>query len=275
MKYGTSFPQDHILAEPAATRDFAQAVEGLGYDFLTGSDRVLNKTPGGVNREPLVLLGFLAACTERLELGTSIVILPQRQTALVAKQMAELDLLSGGRVHLGVGLGYEELEYRALNEDLHNRGRRVEEQIAVLRALWTQESVSFKGKWHQIEGVGITPLPRQRPIPIWMGGTAEPAVKRIARLADGWIPPFGNEETIGPMMEQFWGYVREAGREPKDVAIKARLNIVGGKPEDWIRTRDVAESAGTTHFAISLNQSGYTSLEPYIEMLRSFIEAVK
>ena len=198
MKYGTSFPQDRLLADPLQTRDFAQAVDDLGYDFLTGSDHVLTNEPSGINREPLVLLAYLAACTKRLELGTSIVILPQRQTALVAKQMAEIDLLSGGRLHLGVGLGNNAYEFQGLNEDFHSRGRRVEEQIAVLRALWTQETVTFKGKWHRLDAVGVSPLPRQRPIPIWMGGAAEPAVKPIARLADGWVPPFGGAATIAP-----------------------------------------------------------------------------
>ena len=188
MKYGTSFPQDGLLTDPVATRDFAQAVEGLGYDFLTGSDRVLDKSPSAVRREPLVLLGYLAACTSRVELGTSIVITPQRQTVIVAKQMAELDVLSGGRVHLGIGLGYQEPEFRALNENIHNRGRRVEEQIEVMRALWTQPTVTFNGKWHHIDGLGIALRPSQQPIPIWMGGTVEVALRRIGE-AGGRLDP--------------------------------------------------------------------------------------
>jgi probable F420-dependent oxidoreductase len=275
MKYGTSFPQDGLLADPVATRDFAQAVEGLGYDFLTGSDRVLDKNPRAVRREPFVLLGFLAACTERIELGTSVVITPQRQTVLVAKQIAEIDVLSGGRVHLGIGLGYQELEFQALNENIHNRGRRVEEQIEVLRALWTQPTVTFHGKYHQIEGLGIAMRPKQQPIPIWMGGTVEPALRRIARLADGWIPPFGPGVDIAKTIEDFRGYARDAGRDLTGFPIKGRLNITGSKPEDWLRGRDEWEKAGATHFAISLNDSGFTRLEEHIALLRAFREAIE
>jgi len=275
VKYGTSFPQDAVLADPVATRDFAQAVEDLGYDFLTGSDTVFSRSPGAVSREPFVLLGYLAACTKRVGLGTSIVITPQRQTALVAKQVAEIDVLSGGRVHLGIGLGHDEGEFAALNEDYHTRGRRVEEQIAVLRALWTEEQVSFHGRWHQIEGLGISPLPSRRPIPIWMGGSAEAAVRRIARLADGWIPPFGRDGAIGALIEPFLAHVLAAGRHPASIAIKGRLSIVKGTPAGWLKSRDEWQSAGASHFAVSLNQSGFTSIEQHVALLRTFIEAAR
>ncbi|HLE81312.1 MAG TPA: LLM class F420-dependent oxidoreductase, partial [Dehalococcoidia bacterium] len=194
MQLGVVFPQTEIGADPGGVRNYVQAVEQMGYAHLAIYDHVLGADP--TNRpdwrgpytsktlfhEPMVLFGYLAALTQRLELVTSIIILPQRQTALVAKQAAEIDVLAQGRFRFGVGIGWNQVEYEALGEDFHNRGRRMEEQIAVLRALWTQEVVTFEGKWHRITEAGINPLPVQRPIPIWMGGGAEPVLQRIARL---------------------------------------------------------------------------------------------
>ena len=181
--YWRCFPQTEIGEDPIAIRDYAQAAEELGYRHLLIYDHVLGAST--VNRpdwrgpytsdtlfhEPFVLFGYLAGLTQRIELVTGVIILPQRQTALVAKQAAEIDVLSGGRLRLGVGIGWNEVEYQALGEDFHNRGARMEEQIDVLRALWTQPVVSFAGRWHQIEAAGIKPLPIQRPIPIWIGAT--------------------------------------------------------------------------------------------------------
>ncbi|MER3404742.1 MAG: hypothetical protein C4289_05905 [Chloroflexota bacterium] len=199
MQIGAIFPQTEIGADPVAIRDYAQAVEELGYAHLVAYDHVLGantETPERRGRrwpytfqhqfhEPLVLFGYLAAITRRIGLVTGILILPQRQTALVAKQAAEVDVLSSGRLRLGVGLGWNEVEYEALGENFHNRGRRIEEQVTVLRALWTQPLVTFHGRWHHITDAGINPLPVQRPIPIWMGGTDERVLRRIARMADG------------------------------------------------------------------------------------------
>src|SRR5512137_2052178 len=199
MQIGLVFPQTEIGNDPAAIRDYAQTAEGLGFSHLLAYEHVLGanpQRPGGWSgpytyqtpfHEVFVLFGYLAALTQRLELVSGILILPQRQTVLAAKQAASLDVLSGGRLRLGVGLGWNEVEYAALNENFHNRGRRIEEQVALLRRLWTEPLVTFNGEWHTIPDAGLNPLPVQQPIPVWFGGSAEAALERIARLADGWI----------------------------------------------------------------------------------------
>ena len=221
MQLGVIFPQVEMGVDPVAIRDYAQAVEQMGYTHLAVYDHVLGAgtttrpdwrgpyTSESLFHEPLVLFGYLAGCTRGLELVTEVIILPQRQTALVAKQAAEVDVLSGGRLRLGVGIGWNDVEYEVLGEDFHTRGRRVSEQIAVLRALWTQEVVTFEGKWHRITEAGINPLPVQRPIPIWMGGgRAESALRRIARLADGWFPQVRPDDAGRALLESLRGYTK-------------------------------------------------------------------
>ena len=200
MKYGVVFPQTEYGNDPQAIKDYAQTAEGLGYDYLLVYDHVLgahpDRLPGLTGpytnahpfHEPMVLFGFLAAVTTNLELVTGILILPQRQTALVAKQTAAVDVLSGGRLRLGIGIGWNYVEYDALGKNFRTRGRQVEEQIEVLRKLWTQPLVTHRTDDHNIDNAGILPLPVQRPIPIWFGGVAEPVLKRAARLGDGWMP---------------------------------------------------------------------------------------
>ena len=286
MQFGVSFPQDQTIADPGALREFAQSVEGMGFQYLTISDHVLGADPAygpdrstaythkTVSREPLVLLGYLAACTTRLTLGMSILILPQRQTALVAKQAAEVDVLSGGRLRLGVGIGWNAVEFEALGQDFHNRGRRVEEQMAVLRALWTQEVVTFHGRWHHIVEAGLNPLPLQRPIPIWMGGDSEPAMKRIARLADGWLPQTRSPVEFAPILDRFRAYAREADRDPSSIDIAARLALRTGTPQDWAQTCAGWEGVGATCVGVSTNNAGCASVDQHIALLRRFREAV-
>ena len=192
MEIGVIFPQTEIEADPGAIRDFAQAAEDLGYDHIFIADHVLGADPSyhqhpslgtynhkSVVHESLVVMGFLSAITERVGLTSGILILPQRQTALVAKQAAEIDVLSGGRLRLGIGVGWNAVEFEALNEDFHNRGRRSAEQIEVMRALWTQEVVDYHGRWHDITHAGINPLPVQRPIPVWIGGGSSGDAKAV------------------------------------------------------------------------------------------------
>ena len=200
MHYGVVFPQIEIGADPVGCRDFAQAAEGLGFDGLMTYDHVLGADTSvrpdwsgwyqmeDLFHEPFVLFGHLAAVTERIRFVTGILILPQRQTALVAKQAAEVDVLSGGRMTLGIGVGWNDVEFEALGENFRDRGRRCEEQIALMRRLWTEESVDFEGKWHRVSAAGINPLPVQRPIPVWIGGAADPVLRRAARIGEGWLP---------------------------------------------------------------------------------------
>ena len=287
MELGVAFPQDSTMLDPGATRDFAQAVESMGYSFIHGGEHILGADPTNrpgfsgpythknIWREPFPLHGFLAACTSRITLGTSILVLPLRQTALVAKQAAEVDVLSGGRFRLGIGVGWNEVEFEALGMGVHTRGKRSEEQIEVLRALWTQEVVTFHGKWHTISEAGINPLPVQRPIPIWFGGgSVESALRRIARLGDGWIPPGRHGET-GPMVQRFKELLREAGRDPAAVAISGRVNIGGQTPEQWREACKGWQSIGATHLGASTNGAGVTSPGGHIDLLRRFIEEVR
>jgi probable F420-dependent oxidoreductase len=284
MKFGVGFPHDKAMLDPDAAKAFAQTVDELGYSFLTASDHVvgadLTNRPdwnlphsiANLNREPLMLLSFLAACTERIMLGTSVVIMPQRQTALVAKQMAELDVLSGGRAMLGVGVGRVELEYQTLNEDFRTRGRRLEAQINVLRAFWTQPSVTIEDEWHHIDAVGINPLPIQRPIPIWMGASAEPALKRIARLADGWLPSSSTAADFPNLLERFRGWMREAGRDPSEMAIAPRMQVEDADPDSWASEIKSWEALGITHLALSLGRGASESPDARMDVLRKFAE---
>ena len=206
MKLGVVFPQTEIGSDPGAIRAYAQAAENLGYHHLIAFAQVVGLNPESrpdwqgvytyrdLFHEPLVLFGYLAAMTESLELVTCVLVLPQRQTALVAKQAAEVDVLSRGRLRLGIGVGLKVDEYEALEADDHNRGQRSEEQIELMRALWSKALVTYRGQWHTVSDGGLTPLPVQRPIPIWLGGHADAVGRRRARLGDGWLPLFAPDE---------------------------------------------------------------------------------
>jgi probable F420-dependent oxidoreductase len=292
MKLGVVFPQTEIGSDPAAIRDYAQAAEGAGYNHLLVFDHVLGALPErfeGVNvgfrrppytnesrfHEPFVLFGYLAAITQRLELVTGILILPQRQTALVAKQAAAVDVLTGGRLRLGVGIGWNFVEYEALNEDFHSRGRRVSEQIAVMRRLWTEPLVTFKGKWHTIDRVGINPLPVQRPIPVWMGGMSEPVIKRTARLADGWFPQFQPSDESRATLERLRSYAREAGRDPSTIGIEGRMSVAAVPEGEWARRADEWRSLGATHLSVNTMGAGYTSPQQHIDAVLRWKRAVE
>ena len=287
MRLGVVFPQTEIGADPAAVRAYAEAVEALGFDHLLTYDHVLGADPAGhpgfsgpystesMFHEPMVLYGYLAAVAPRLELVTGILILPQRQTALVAKQAAEVDILTGGRFRLGVGQGWNDVEYEALGMEFEGRGRRMEEQIELLRRLWQEPVVSFEGRDHRFTAAGLNPLPVQRPIPIWMGGFSEAALKRIARLADGYFPgssPLdgGWEETLGRMRE----WRRAAGREPGDLGIEARLDVASGTPEDWHAQAEQWRSLGATHVSLVTMRCGLVGADAHIERLMQAKEAV-
>ncbi len=256
MKYGTSLPLVAAL-DRAALRDFAQTLDGAGFDFLTVSGHLLSTEPGrfpdrptmmyaGPFYEPLTLFAYLAAVTERLRFRTSILLLPLLPTVLVARQAAELSLLSGGRFELGVAVGWNPLEYQAAGQDFHTRGRRLAEQIAVLRRLWTEPFVTFHGRWHTLEGVGLNRLP-EAPIPIWMGGTDERALRRAARLADGWIP-LGDPTELAPRLRQ---YVADAGRDPSAFGLTARLTVGPDGPAAWVAEARRLQALGATHLSIA------------------------
>ncbi len=281
MKFGVVFPQTEIGADPAAIREYAQTAEGLGYDYLLAYDHVLGANPdrpGGwtgpythetMFHEVFVLFGYLAAITERLELMSGIIILPQRQTALVAKQAAEIDVLSGGRLHLGVGLGWNEVEYEALGENFHNRGKRVEEQVALLRELWTKPLITFKGQYHSIPDAGLNPLPH-RTIPIWFGGSADAALRRMAKIGDGWMANPRTVERLQAEVEKLHGYIREAGRDPAQFGLETRINVVGTPQAEWAAHAAKLKAIGVNRVAFDTMKGGFTSLEQHLYAIRRF-----
>jgi probable F420-dependent oxidoreductase len=294
MLLAAVLPQLEIGTDPDAIASYARTVEGLGYDRLVIFDHVLgadSRRPGGWNgpydhrsmfHEPLVLYGYVAAITTRLRLATAVIVLPQRQTALVAKQAAEVDVLSRGRLILGVGIGWNAVEYEALGMSFTNRGRRIEEQIAVLRALWTQEVVDFKGRWHRIDRAGLNPMPVQRPIPIWMGGgyqardrtIIEPALRRIAAIADGWFTHLPPNDDGRAGMETFRRFVQEAGRDPAKVPVEGRIQAGRGGPEQWKQGIQAFQEMGMTSVELTTMGAGYRAVDEHLEALRLFRELV-
>jgi probable F420-dependent oxidoreductase len=286
MRIGVVFPQLEITEDPGAVRAYAQAAEQLGYDHLLVYDHVVGadttNRPGwsgpydlaSLFHEPFVLFGYLAGLTKTVELVTGILILPQRQTVLVAKQAAEVDVLSGGRLRLGIGVGWNAVEYQALGEDFGNRGKRSEEQVAVLRGLFSQESFTFQGRWHTVEAAGLNPLPVKRSIPIWLGGGADATLRRVAALGDGWFPQMRADDTARQAIAQIHAYAAEAGRDPHSIGIEARLNYAGQSPDDWRRDLQAWEALGATHLSINTMRAGLADPDAHIEAIRKFKEAV-
>jgi len=282
MRYGVVFPQTEIGKDPSAIRDFAQAAEELGYHHLLAYDHVVGANPASrpgwrppytykdTFHEPFVLFGYLAGLTKRIELVTGVIILPQRQTVLVAKQAAALDVLSGGRLRLGIGIGWNPVEYEALGENFKNRGRRSEEQVEVMRKLWTQELVTFEGEWHKITDAGLNPLPIQRPIPIWFGGGHDQTLRRVARLGDGWFPLLGPDDKCRAMIEKIRAYTREAGRDPSSIGIEGRLAIGQRSEEEWAKDVEAWQSLGATHVTANTMKAGFSSPSGHVEALRRF-----
>jgi probable F420-dependent oxidoreductase len=287
MRFGVVFPQTEIGADPMVIRDYAQAAEGLGYQHILTYDHVIGANPASrpgwhppythrdTFHEPFVLFGYLAGLTQKIELVTGVIILPQRQTVLVAKQAAALDVLSAGRLRLGVGIGWNPVEYEALGENFKNRGRRCEEQVEVMRKLWTQELVTFQGQWHTITDAGLNPLPVQRPIPIWFGGGDERALRRLARLGDGWFPLLDPDEKCREAIEKIKGYAREAGRDPSRIGIEGRIMFGQGSAETWMKDIAAWKNLGATHVAVNTMKAGLGTPAAHIDAIRRFKEATE
>jgi probable F420-dependent oxidoreductase len=284
MKIGVIFPQIEFKPDPIAVRDYAQAVEGMGFSNMHAYDHILGanpERPGGWTGpytymhpffEPFILFSYLAGVTHKIEFDTGILILPQRQTALVAKQAATLDVLSNGRLRLGVGNGWNEVEYIAQGEDFHNRGKRMEEQVALLRLLWTQPLVKFEGRYHIIPDAGINPLPVQRPIPIWFGGTDDRALRRMARIGDGWMVNFRTIEQAQPAVEKLKLYLEEARRERSTFGIEPRLNMNLIGPDAWMDFIQACEEMGATHLTVNTMGCGFETPSAHITALKKFAE---
>lgn len=286
MKYGVVFPQTEFPADPTPIKDFAQAAEDLGYSHILAYDHILGANPdreGGWSgpytykdpfQEPMMLFSYLAGLTKTLEFITGIIILPQRQTALFAKQAATLDILCQGRLRLGVALGWNEIEYISLNKDYHNRAKRFEEQIEVLRTLWTDSLVKFEGKWHNIPDAGINPLPVQQPIPLWFGGHADPVLRRIAKMGDGWLPNYRTAKDAAEALSTLKGYLEKEGRQMEDVGVEPRIRYGNGNKDEWQIIAKDWQSAGATHLTFITMGSGFTTPQDHIEAIKQFAQAV-
>ena len=287
VQIGAVFPQSEIGADPVAVRDIAQAAEDLGYHHLLAIEHVIlparpghvgytgDATTGQPFHEPLVLFGYLAALTRRIELVTGVLVLPQRQTVLVAKQAAQVDVLSGGRLRLDIGVGWIPDEFAALGADYSDRGVRSEEQIALMRALWTEPVVDFTGRWHRVDEAGINPLPVQRPIPLWIGGMAEATLKRTGRLGDGWFPlDVPPDDAARGMVERLRGYARAAGRAPEAVGVEAFLSLRAMPEERWAAHAAAWRAIGATHLGVSTIGAGLASPQAHIDALRRAKEAL-
>ncbi len=285
MHIGVTLPQTEIGGSVADLRQYAEGIEQLGYRHLIAYDHIVGADPSvhenwtgpydidSTFHEPLVLFGFLAGIT-KLELVPAIIIMPQRQTALVAKQAAEVDLLTEGRFRFGVGLGWNHVEFEALGEDFATRGKRLDEQVPLLRRLWTERSVTFEGTFDRITAAGIAPLPIQRPIPIWFGGGSPPAYRRMGRLADGWFP-LGSP---GPELDQARAIIAEsavkAGRDPDSIGMEGRITWTGSaeaikvEAEEW-------RALGASHVSINTMGSDFGSVDAHLEVLAQAFVALE
>ena len=277
MKIGVVFPQTEIGPDVGAVRAYGQCADELGYhhvlayDHVVGADPAVHqgwKGPYDVQtqfHEPFVLFGFLAAITS-LQFTTGVLILPQRETVLVAKQAAELDLLSGGRLRLGVGVGWNPVEYEALGQDFTARGPRLDEQCELLRLLWTRPSLTFQGRFDQVSGAGLSPLPIQRPIPVWFGGGSAPAYRRMGRLADGWFPQLQPGPELTAAMTAVAAAATAAGRDPADLGMEGRLGWHGDL-DDLAQQAQRWRAAGATHVSINTMGAGLTTPDEHVEVL--------
>jgi len=296
MQIGVVYPQVEIEADPAAVGSYAQAAEAMGFEFIEAYDHVLGanrpSAPGQARpydlespfHEPLVLFSFMAGLTKAISFATGVMVLTQRQTALVAKQAACLDVLCGGRLRLGVGTGWNEVEYEALGMPYSTRGARIEEQVAVLRELWMKRAVTFHGEHHSITNAGIMPMPVQRPIPVWFGGGSDRAhfgetanlkvLRRIARVGDGWIQQSMPQARAAELLDIFRGYLEEYGRDPKSVGIEVRLEL-GSLPEDaWAPSVEAWRKMGVTHLGVNSMLGGLRGVDTHVRRLEAFRRAV-
>lgn len=285
-RIGVVFPQTELGGDVGAVRAYAQAVTELGFKQISMYDHVVGADPAVYDgwsgpydidttfHESLVLCGFLAGITP-LELVTKILILPQRPTVLVAKQAAEIDLLTGGRFRLGIGIGWNPVEYEALGQDFSDRGARVSEQIELLRRLWTERSVTFEGRFERVTGAGLAPMPLQRPVPIWLGASADSALARAGRIADGWFPMMAP----GPELEHARAVVedaaREAGRDPAEVGMHGQINVTQDDIDTAAERLAAWTEQGASHVDVNTMKAGRATVEQHIALLEQVAAALQ
>ena len=285
MRIGAVFPQTEIGGDVGAVRAYGERVEELGYTHVLAYDHVVGADPavhegwrGPYNldstfHEPFVVFGYLAAVTS-LELVTGIIILPQRQTVLAAKQAAEVDLLTGGRFRFGIGLGWNPVEYEALGTDFTTRGKRLDEQVELMRRLWTERSVTFDGTWDRITGAGLAPLPVQRPIPLWFGAASPAAYRRTGRLADGWFPQVPPNHHLDEAKAIVDAAAVEAGRDPSSIGLEGRISWGAGGVDQLVDHAGRWEKAGATHLSINTMNAGLGAVDAHLDVLAQAAEAL-
>ncbi|MFP6747382.1 MAG: TIGR03619 family F420-dependent LLM class oxidoreductase [Alphaproteobacteria bacterium] len=271
MRIGISLPVRELGNDIGAIKAFAQAAEELGLSHLRVPEQIIRPDSGPLH-EPLTLMALIAGVTDKIELVPSVIILPARQTVLVAKQAATLDILSQGRLRLGIGVGGAAAEFAALGADFHNRGARCEEQMRLLHLLWSQESVDFDGQWHQLSGLGLNPLPIQRPIPMWIGAAATPSTRirrRIGRLADGWFvlcPP----DEFPAIRDDIHREATAVGRDPTTIGTEAGVAVVGAREHEWQARLATWRDAGLTHLCLRTLGGGLEG-DQHIERMRQAV----
>ena len=282
MLLNALFPTRDIGTDPAKIRDWAQAAEDLGYHGIEVADHVFGAAARGDWKpvyseldpfhETFTTMAFLAAVTKTIKLCSGVLILPQRQTGVVAKQAAEVDILSGGRLRLGVGVGWNHVEYEALGTEWKTRGARQAEQIEVMRRLWTEDLVTFAGRFHNLVDVNLLPVPVQRPIPIWFGGSSDAIVKRAARIGDGWMPIMAAEQAE-PKLAILREHLRSFGRDPAGFGLEGWLRMDVADPQLWAASAQGWKRLGAQ--MVTLNpQYRMSTLDQQIETLRRFKEVM-
>ena len=286
MEIGAVFPHNEIGTDPQAIKDYAQGVEELGvthlliYDHVLGADR---DRPGGFEgpydkdiafHEPFTTFAFIAAVTQKLDMITTVMILPQRQTVLVAKQAAELAILSNNRFKLGIGVGWNAVEYVGLNENFHDRGKRQAEQVELMRLLWESEVLEYKGNYHEIDKASINPRP-SLPVPIWFGGGAPKLIQRCAELGDGWIPLMGPNDKAKAMLDEIREKRAAKGLSWEDFGVQAQAQYAGGNPELWAKHATKWRDLGASHLAIATHNAGQTDVQGHLKRIQEYLDSVQ
>ncbi|MED5348504.1 MAG: LLM class F420-dependent oxidoreductase, partial [Pseudomonadota bacterium] len=286
MQIGAVFPHNEIGTDPGAIKAYAQGVEAMGITHLLIYDHVLGADPdreGGFRgpydkdvafHEPFTTFAFIAGVTDKIDLITTVMILPQRQTVLAAKQAAEVALLSNNRFKLGIGVGWNELEYVGLNETFNNRGRRQEEQVDVMRKLWSEDSLDYTGEYHRIDKASINPRP-SKTIPIWFGGSAPALLDRVARLGDGWIPLMGANDKAKACIDTIKQTRKAAGLSFDNFGIQAQAQYAGGSPERWRKYAEAWRGMGCTHLAVATHNAGPTNVDGHLARIGEYQQALQ
>jgi probable F420-dependent oxidoreductase len=280
MLLNALFPTRDIGTDPAKIRDWAQAAEALGFHCIEVADHVFGAAPRGDWKpvysehdpfhETFTTMAFIAAVTKKVQLCSGVLILPQRQTGVVAKQAAQVDILSGGRLRLGVGVGWNHVEYEALGIEWKTRGARQAEQIEVMRKLWTEDLVTFHGRFHTLNAVNLLPVPVQRPIPVWFGGSSDAVVKRAARIGDGYMPIM-TPEAAEPKLALLREHMKAFGREPGKFGLEGWLRFEHADPQSWAKAAEGWKRLGAK-MVMLYPMYRMAKLDEHLDTLRRFKE---